>query len=195
MAHLVSYSFSKINCHGLALDDRRFLYVTEISHNRVKRWRLEENSNQEDKVVAGGHREGGLINQLNGPTFLFVDDQYSVFVSDSNNHRVMKWVEGAREGVVVAGGGGIGKDLTKLSHPQGVIVDHLETVFVVDPGNYRVMRWPKGARQGDVILGGDTTPSQRTSYGALCFDRYGNLYTGEVNRHRVQKFEINSSEP
>ena len=49
-----------------------------------------------------------------------------------SNHRVMKWMKGAKEGIVVAGGQGQGNSLTQLSYPQGVIVDHLGNVYVAD---------------------------------------------------------------
>ena len=69
-------------------------------------------------VVAGGNGQGNQLNQLNGPTYIFVDDDLSLYVSDCGNHRVMKWVKDAKEGVVVAGGNGQGNSLTQLSLPQ-----------------------------------------------------------------------------
>ncbi|CAF4931196.1 unnamed protein product, partial [Rotaria sp. Silwood2] len=44
------------------------------------------------------------------------------------NARVMKWVEGAKQGIVVAGGQGQGNGLTQLYYPEGVVVDQLGTV-------------------------------------------------------------------
>ena len=46
-----------------------------------------------------------------------------MYVSDSNNHRVMKWNRGANQGIVVAGGQGKGSTLTHLYYPQGLFVD------------------------------------------------------------------------
>ncbi|CAF1195748.1 unnamed protein product, partial [Didymodactylos carnosus] len=83
------------------------------------------------------------------------DRDHSMYVSDQGNARVMKWVEGAKQGIVVAGGQGEGNGLTQLSNPRGVVVDQLGTVYVVDWGNHRIMRWPKGATQGSVIVGGN----------------------------------------
>ena len=34
------------------------------------------------------------------------------------NHRAMKWVEGAKQGIIVAGGQGKGNGLTQLSYPR-----------------------------------------------------------------------------
>ncbi|CAF5147277.1 unnamed protein product, partial [Rotaria magnacalcarata] len=88
-------------------------------------------------LVTGGNGQGGGLNQLNEPRYLFVDGQQNVYVSDNNNHRVMKWMEGAKEGIVVAGGQGRGNALTQLSHPNGIFVDTLGTLFVADSSNHR----------------------------------------------------------
>ncbi len=59
------------------------------------------------------------------------------------NHCVMKWIEGAKEGIVVASGRGQGDGLAQLSNPFGVVVDQLGTVYVTDEQNHRIMRWFK----------------------------------------------------
>ncbi|CAF1250781.1 unnamed protein product, partial [Rotaria magnacalcarata] len=98
--------------------------------------------------VAGGNGQGNELNQLNSSTYLVVDRDHSVYVSDSWNNRVMKWVEGATEGIVVAGEQGRGSALTQLYYPNGLFVDTLGTLYVVDQVNQRVMRWTQGATQG-----------------------------------------------
>ena len=60
--------------------------------------------------------KGDRLNQLDQPAFVFVDEHGSVYVSDRFNHRVMKWKEGAKEGIVVAGGAGQGDS------PQAIIM-------------------------------------------------------------------------
>ncbi|CAF2039363.1 unnamed protein product, partial [Rotaria magnacalcarata] len=99
-------------------------------------------------LVAGGNGQGDRLNQLNEPTYLFVDRDHSVYVSDYYNHRVMKWVEGAKKGIVVAGGQGRGSALSQLSYPNGLFVDTLGTLYVADSTNHRVMRWIQGTKQG-----------------------------------------------
>ncbi|CAF1253440.1 unnamed protein product, partial [Rotaria magnacalcarata] len=93
---------------------------------------------------AGGNGQGAGLNQLSGPTYLFVDRGRSVYVSDCSNYRVMKWNKGAKEGIVVAGGQGQGSALTQLSHAYRLFVDTLGTLYVADYGNHRVMRWTQG---------------------------------------------------
>ncbi|CAF4335574.1 unnamed protein product, partial [Rotaria magnacalcarata] len=84
-----------------------------------------------------------------------VDGQQNVYVSDQNNHRVMKWNKGAKEGIVVAGGQGQGNALTQLNGPYELFVDALGALYVADSWNHRVMRWTQGAKQGTVIVGGN----------------------------------------
>ncbi len=90
-------------------------------------------------IVAGGNGKGDHLNQLNCPACFFIDKDHSVYVSDRDNHRAMKWMKGAKEGIVVAGGHGQGNSLRQLSHLQGVIVNDLGDVYVADSDNNRIM--------------------------------------------------------
>ncbi|CAF1539411.1 unnamed protein product, partial [Rotaria sordida] len=141
-----------IACCGLAMDDQRYLYISDTDKHEVRRYQI---GDKNGTLVAGGNGKGVGLNQLNCPYYIFVDQQQTVYVSDWNNHRVMKWNKGAKEGIVVAGGQGQGNALTQLSCPQGLFVDTLGTIYVADSVNDRVMRWPKGAKQDTVIVGGN----------------------------------------
>ncbi|CAM2723185.1 unnamed protein product [Rotaria socialis] len=180
-----------IDCHGVAMDDQRYLYVSDVEKHEVRRYQLDENNGT---LVAGGNGQGDGLKQLNFPTYLFVDRDHSVYVSDNNNHRVMKWVEGAKEGIVVAGGQGEGSALAQLSCPNGIFVDTLGTLYVADWGNSRVMRWTQGdKKQGTVVVGGNDEGKGANSFHwlrGLSFDRQGNLYVADYNNHRVQRFSI-----
>ncbi|CAF1989807.1 unnamed protein product, partial [Rotaria magnacalcarata] len=100
-----------IRCYGVAMDEQRYLYVSDVGKHEVRRYKLGEKNGT---CVAGGNGQGDGPNQLNYPTYLFVDRQQNVYVSDRDNHRVMKWNKGAKEGIVVAGGQGQGNALTQL---------------------------------------------------------------------------------
>ena len=179
-----------IVCQGLAIDCQRYLYVSDTVEDEVRRYTI---GDKNGIVVAGGNGRGNQLNQLNYPTYLFVDDEQAVYVSDTSNDRVMKWNKGANEGVVVAGGRGQGSALTQLSYPRGLFVDTSDTIYVADARNDRVMRWPKGAQQGTVIVGGNgggNAANQLYYTDGLSFDRRGNLYVADANNHRVQRFDI-----
>ncbi|CAF2934630.1 unnamed protein product, partial [Rotaria sp. Silwood2] len=136
---------------GMTMDDQRFLYISDMEKDEVRRYRMGDIQNI---VVVDGNGNGNRLNQLNLPTYLFVDRDQSVYVSDTSNHRVMKWIKCGTEGIIVAGGGGQGSGLIQLNCPQGLFVDSMQTLHVADWENPRVMRWYKEMTQGDVLVGG-----------------------------------------
>ncbi|CAF1469009.1 unnamed protein product [Adineta steineri] len=183
---------NNIDCLGLAMDKHGFLYVSDYKRNEVRRWRMGEYNN-EGVVVAGGHGKGNRLNQLNYPTFILVDEDQFVYVSDSHNHRVMKWGRGAQEGIVVAGGNGEGGNLNQLSSPHGIIVDVWGQIYVADWWNDRIMRWCEGKEEGEVVVGGNGQGNESNQFNGptgLCFDDEGNLYVADQSNHRIEKFEI-----
>ncbi|CAF3675343.1 unnamed protein product, partial [Rotaria socialis] len=180
-----------IDCFGVAMDDQRYVYVSDWKKHEVRRYQLGEKNGT---LVAGGNGQGDGLNQLNEPEYLFVDRQQTVYVSDNNNNRLMKWNKGAKEGIVAAGGQGKGTALTQLSHPYGIFVDTLGTLYVADSWNHRVMRWTQGdKKQGAVIVGGNGLGAGANQFNfpiGLSFDRHGNLYVVDRDNHRVQRFSI-----
>ncbi|CAM2729473.1 unnamed protein product [Rotaria socialis] len=182
-----------IKCYGLEMDEQRYLYVSDEEKHEVRRYQL---GDKNGTLVAGGNGQGGGLNQLNEPVYLFVDRQQNVYVSDKNNHRVMKWNKGAKEGIVVAGGQGSGSALTQLSYPNGLFVDTLGTLYVADFGNHRVMRWTEGdKKQGTVLVGGNGVgigANQFCHTIGLSLDRHGNLYVADWDCARIQRFSIES---
>ncbi|CAF0863244.1 unnamed protein product [Adineta steineri] len=140
-----------IHCYGLAMDKNGFLYVSDWNKNEVRRCKIGENN--KGIIVAGGNGKGDKLNQLNNPTFIFVDEDQSVYVSDKDNHRVMKWIKDAKEGRIVAGGngkeegeiviGGNGKgdQSNQLNCPRGLSFDDEGNLYVVDWGNYRIEKF------------------------------------------------------
>ncbi|CAF4306593.1 unnamed protein product, partial [Adineta steineri] len=183
---------TEIDCARLTMDKQRFLYVSDYKKHEVRRWKMGEYDN-EGIVVAGGNGEGNQLNQLNSPGFMFVDEDQSVYVSDTGNHRVMKWKKDAKEGTIVAGGNGFGENLNQLSSPKGIIVDYLGDIYVVDCWNHRVMRWCEGKEEGEVVVGGHGKGSQSNQLNypiGLSIDDEGNLYVADYYNHLIAKFEI-----
>ncbi|CAF0890261.1 unnamed protein product [Adineta steineri] len=178
-----------IDCCRLVMDKHGFLYVSDRKKNEVRRWKMGE-FNNEGIIVAGGNGKGNQLNQLNLPTFIFVDEDQTIYVSDRSNHRVMKWRKGAKEGTVVAGGNGQGKNLNQLYYPQGVIVDDLGQIYVADYENNRVMRWCEEKEEGEIVVGGNGQENQLNHPTGLSFDDEGNLYVADLGNNRIEKFEL-----
>ncbi|CAF0794986.1 unnamed protein product [Adineta steineri] len=180
---------SNIDCYGLTIDKNGFIYTSDCQNHEVIRWKQ---GDKKGELVAGGNRQGNHLNQLNHPTYIFIDEDYSLYISDSDNHRVMKWKKGAKEGIIVAGGNGEGDSLKQLDHPQGLFVDHLGQIYVADYNNHRVMRWCEGNEEGEIVAGGNGERNQSNQLNCpmgLSFDNVGNLYVVDQHNHRIRKYE------
>ncbi|CAF1538987.1 unnamed protein product [Adineta steineri] len=178
-----------IDCYGLAMDKHGFLYVSDIVKDEVRRWKMGEYNN-EGIIVAGGNGEGDQLNQLNCPDCVFVDEDQSVYVSESNNHRVMKWTKGAKEGTVAAGGNGGGRNLNQLFEPEGVFVDNLGKIYVADCDNHRITRWCEGKEEGEIVVGGNGEENELNGPVDLFLDDEGNVYVTDYSNHQIVKFEV-----
>ena len=211
-----------VRCTALATDNHGYLYVGDEEDGSVRRWTMNTNdetkkeksglvffldsernearsfeTNQSDRVtVAGGHGRGKGLSQLSSPNRIFVDNDQTIYVSDRDNHRVMKWTKDAREGVVVAGGHGQGDSLKHVSDPQGIFVDRSGDVYVADAINNRVVCWPKNAEQGYVVVGDKGEGAQADQLYSpqdITFDQEGNLYVVDSRNHRIQKFNLDKN--
>ncbi|CAF1073149.1 unnamed protein product [Adineta steineri] len=180
---------SNIKCWGLTIDKNGFIYVSDCENHEVRRWKQ---GDEKGELVAGGNGQGKQLNQLNKPTFIFINGDYTLYISDTDNHRVMKWKKDAKEGIIVAGGNDKGNSFKQLSYPRGVIVDHLGQIYVADCGNHRIVRWCEGDREGKIVVGGNDKGNQSNQLHypkGLSFDNEGNLYVVDEENHRIQKYE------
>ncbi|CAF3944834.1 unnamed protein product, partial [Rotaria sp. Silwood1] len=51
-------------------------------------------------TVAGGNQQGNRINQLSNPWGLYVDNDQTIYVADTKNHRIIEWKWNATSGQV-----------------------------------------------------------------------------------------------
>ncbi|CAF1292122.1 unnamed protein product, partial [Rotaria sp. Silwood1] len=140
-------------------------------------------------TVVGGNGKGNGINQLSIPLGLFVDDEQTIYVADTSNHRIMKWKWGATSGQVVAGGNGQESGTHQLSNPFDVIVDkETDSLIICDISNRRVVRWPR--RNG---TSGETIISNIDCWG-LTMDENGSLYVVDHGKDEVRRYRRGESE-
>ncbi|CAF3762903.1 unnamed protein product [Rotaria sp. Silwood1] len=134
--------------------------------------------NRNGITVAGGNGKGPALNQLNYPYGLFVDDDAAVYVVDSLNYRIVKWMPGVSSDRVVAGGNGEGNRNNQLSYATKVVVDRTGTMFICDSDNKRVQRWLKNDNHGQTIIA-------NISCIGLAMDNKGSLYVSDNEKYCV----------
>ncbi|CAF5201900.1 unnamed protein product, partial [Rotaria magnacalcarata] len=135
---------------------------------------------QNGVTIAGGHGYGDVINQLNFPLGLFVDDDQTVVIADFRNHRIMQWKIGdTTNGQVVAGGNGAGNGLNQLNYPTDVLIDKVtDSLIICDRDIRRVVRWSRrsGTTQGEILF-------DNIYCWGLAMDEQRCLYVSNTEKH------------
>ena len=143
-------------------------------------------------IYAGGSLSGNALNRLSNPTGISMDSKDNLYISDSANYRVVKYVPGASSGILVAGNGSTGNSLNQLSMSiRFTYADSNENLYISDNGNHRVMRWANGASIGSIVAGNGTSGASLNQVGApwsVWVDSNSNLFVVEFQNNRVTKW-------
>ena len=87
-------------------------------------------------TVTGGHRRRSAANKLHNPFGLCLDDDTTLIVADTSNHRIIQWKLNDTNGQVVAGGKGAGNLLHQLNYPSDFLIDkETNSLIICDQGN------------------------------------------------------------
>jgi sugar lactone lactonase YvrE len=137
---------------------------------------------------------GSNLNQIQHIYGLFiVADTDILYIADSDNNRILKWLPGATSGTLVAGGQGSGYNATQLNSPKEVCVDLNGNVYVADSINYRIQYFSNGSSIGHTIAGNGTNRTMSGYMFGLGIDLNNNVYSSEYNLARVIKWSPNST--
>jgi uncharacterized protein (TIGR03437 family) len=167
---------------AVAVDSQGDILVADTGNSRVLSFPA--GSKSATRVIGQSTSTGNSPNQvkaasINAPYKIAIDYSHSPFalyVSDTNNHRVLIWKDSAhfhtgdpadmvigQPNLLVAvpnadAGGGSQPSRTSLAAPRGIAVAPDGTLYVSDSGNNRVLRYPRPVDQAapvtpDAVLG------------------------------------------
>ncbi|CAF0973140.1 unnamed protein product [Adineta steineri] len=154
------------------------LVIPQILSNA--RWK------QDGMCVAGCDGKGNATNQLQGPYNLFIVQDETMIIVDSENNRVIQWKIGDTNGQVLAGGNETGNKLNQLNYPSDVVIDKWTDSFIVcNRFNRQVVRWYQhnGIMQGESLINGINC------YG-LAIDDQEFLYISDMEKHVVKRYQM-----
>jgi sugar lactone lactonase YvrE len=153
------------------------IILSPISIN--SKWR------QHGVTVVGGNRQGNQLNQINCSHGMFIDDDQTIYVADTFNHRTVEWKKNAISGRLVVGRNGQGNRNDQLSLPKKVIVDKQnDSLIICDRDNRRVVRWPRqNGQSGEIII-------SNINCWDLMIDNGGYLYVSDDEKHEVRRWKI-----
>lgn len=95
---------------------------------------------------------GGSYSQLNNPSAIHVDTNNQMFILDTSNCRVLRWLIGEPMGYPVAGDQGCGSAMTQMTTSYAMVVDQATNVYVSEFSNHRVTFWSANNRSFAVLV-------------------------------------------
>jgi sugar lactone lactonase YvrE len=186
-----------------------YLYIADMTNNRVMRFNPGSAGGDNGVVVAGGNGAGAALNQLNTVVDVVLDASGNLYVADLENRRVLKFPPGSTSstmGVVVAGGNGAGTALNQLQ-PHGIHIDRSGNLYVADVANARILKFPPGSTSstmGTIVAGGNGPGAGLNQFARardvyvdglgyiyVADDNHG--YVGTYNTNRILRFPPNST--
>ena len=125
-----------------------------------------------------------------------------IYVSDSINHRVVRFPAGSTVGEIIAGFGGPGNiedprnGLDQLNFPQGIDINSEGSVFIADSGNDRVVRWDAGATEGVVVAGTVTGTGLDQLVGPydVRVAADASIFVADRGNHRIVRWDADATE-
>ncbi|CAF4097746.1 unnamed protein product [Adineta steineri] len=173
-------------------------------------------------TIVGGNGQGDGLNQLHAPHGIYVDnDADSIYIADSENHRIIRWRFDADEGEIFADGNEQGSGMHQLNYPVDVVLDREKKYLIIcDLRNIRVMqwslqnsqdrliliypirerevrRWRQGDKQGTIIageIGQGNQLNQLNQPKYIFVDEYHSIYVADGTNNRVMKWMKNATE-
>ncbi len=135
-------------------------------------------------TIAGGNGQGSELNQLSFPYGIFIDDNQTIHIADSENHRIVEWKSDATNGQIDVGKNGRGNQMNQLDFPTNVIIDEANNSFIIsDWGNKRIMRLPRqNNTNGQIII------SNIECWG-LAMDKDGSFYVSDCKKNEVRRWK------
>ena len=187
---------------GLYFDINDTLYIVDEQADHVI-LKLPKNSSTATRVAGLLQTPGSNATQLSNPQDVYIDSNRNLYVSDCNNHRVQKYINGSFNAVTIAGiTASGGSALNQLTNPRYFIFDPTETYFyLADTGNSRIMRYATNSTtgtNGTVVAGGNgsgnTNSQLNAPWGIYYLPTVSNyLYITNVGGHTVMRWAPGAS--
>lgn len=130
-----------------------------------------------------------VIDNFRGFTWVIGWPGLSLYVADTNNHRIVRvdnWIDsGWIANWTTLGSQGSG--VNQFSTPEGIFVDRLGRIYVADTGNHRVVRMNDMTGAGWTVLGGTCGlgVNQFCYPSSVFVDAAGRIYVAEASAHAL----------
>ncbi len=173
---------------GIALDRQRGkIYVADTSHSRSTAHGVKVFNMQGDLTGTVGLGKGSAPGQFMFPTYLAVDGEGNLYVTDTLNSRVEMFDP---EGRYLRSFGQRGSAWGMFDKPKGVALDSFGNVYVADSGWSNVQIFNA---KGQILLffgGRGPVPGMLQNPTAVAIDRSNRIWVADYLGHRVQEYRL-----
>jgi len=173
---------------GVAVDRvRGRIYLADTAHTKSPEHTVKIFDWQGKLVGSLGHGKGGADGQFLFPTYVHVDKQGSVYVTDTLNSRVQVF---DADGKYVKRFGERGNSWGMFDKPKGVATDSFGNVYIVDSGWSNVQIFNQ---KGQVLLffgGRGPIPGMLQNPAPIAIDEKNRIYVGDYLNHRVEVYQL-----
>ena len=192
------------------------LWIADASNNRVLEYDLPFTTGESASIVIGqdsftSYSSGTTANTLRYPSGIAFDSSHNLWVSDSDNSRVLEYnapfITGEPASIVLGKSNfttdGGSTTANTLSTPGGIVFDSSGNLWVADLFNNRVLEYHPPfttSESASLVIGQDnfttsdsgiTANTLNTGGGAaiLAFDHWGNLWLTDYWNNRVLEYD------
>jgi len=173
---------------GIAIDrERRRVYVADSAHTLSKEQSVKIFSLDGKLIGKIGGQKGDRPGYFNVPTYVWVDNDGDVYVTDTMNCRVQAF---SPRGEYLRSYGERGDAYGQFSRPKGVALDSFHNVYVVDSAWSNVQIFNP---QWQVLLffgGRGPFPGMLKNATAVAIDKNNHIYVGDYLNHRVEEYQL-----
>ena len=121
--------------YGIFVDTNFDLYVADSNNNRVQLFPL----GQTNGITVAGSTSLNITISLNVPTYVILDGNKYLFITDYGNRRIIGSDENGFRSIIAYSTGGPGSN--QLSSPRSIAFDSCGNLFVVDKNNNRIQKF------------------------------------------------------
>jgi len=95
---------------------------------------------------------GNGYSEFSYPSSIYVDLTGIMYILDTGNYRVVKWLPGQPLGFSVVGNRGSGSTLDKIGTSYGLYLDNQANIYVSEYSNHRVTMWYSGNTTAGIVV-------------------------------------------
>lgn len=173
---------------GITTDSSGNIYVADASTHNVQKF---DKNGVHQLTIGNGAAGSGTTNpSFSSPNGIAVDGSGNIYVSDTLNHRIVKFdSSGTYIRHIGTGSNGTGNDA--FWDPYGIAVDKDDNLYIADYKNNRIQKFDSNGN----YLASITGDSNMAVIGPMdvAVDSNGNIYEVEYSSSKALKFDSNGN--